>query len=319
MRLSLIIPVYNVEQYIRPCIESIFKQGLNDDDFEVVLVNDGTLDNSFEQIKDIIESHQNIQVVEQENQGLSVARNTGMKYASGDYILFIDSDDLLVDNSLIRLINQLSDNSVDLLIADFVKMTNEEINQKSVVASEGTSIIKTGKEVFLHDFNPRQSYVWRTFYRKSFLEKNSISFIPGIFFEDVPFTTECYLKADKCIKSSLLFYIYRQRQNSIVSSINEKKLKDFNVIIEYLWHLKNNMILTKEKKKKLDDTIYATFSVEMWYLSHNEELVSSRRVIIENLKKRIPNLLFMNDVKQMIVSFLFKVCPYTYLKLCSLV
>ena len=85
MRLSLIIPVYNVEQYIRPCIESIFKQGLNDDDFEVVLVNDGTLDNSFEQIKDIIESHQNIQVVEQENQGLSVARNTGMKYASGDY------------------------------------------------------------------------------------------------------------------------------------------------------------------------------------------------------------------------------------------
>ena len=171
MKLSIIVPVYNVEQYIRPCIDSIYKQGLSDNVFEVILVNDGTQDDSFGQINDLLEMHQNIHVIKQDNQGLSVARNIGMKYASGDYVLFVDSDDLLVENSLIRLFDQLSDNTVDLLIADFVKMTNEEINQKYIIVNEGNSILKSGKEAFLYDLDPRQCYVWRTIYKKSFLEK----------------------------------------------------------------------------------------------------------------------------------------------------
>ena len=189
MLLSLIVPVYNVEQYIRPCLNSIIEQGLNDEDFEVIIVNDGSTDNSMEMVADIINNCDNIIVVNQANQGLSVARNTGIKHASGDYILFVDSDDLLVDNSLVDLVSQLSGNPVDLLIADFVKMTNEEIIQRPVIANEAIYILKSGKEVFLYDLDPRQCYVWRTFYKRSFLEKNNISFIPGIYFEDVPFTT----------------------------------------------------------------------------------------------------------------------------------
>ena len=319
MLLSLIVPVYNVEQYIRPCLNRIIEQGLNDEDFEVIIVNDGSTDNSMEMVADIINNCDNVIVVNQANQGLSVARNTGIKHASGDYILFVDSDDLLVDNSLVDLVSQLSGNPVDLLIADFVKMTNEEIIQRPVIANEAIYILKSGKEVFLYDLDPRQCYVWRTFYKRSFLEKNNISFIPGIYFEDVPFTTECYLKAEKCIKSSSIFYIYRQRQNSIVSSININKLKDLNYIIEHLWNIMNKSVLVKEEQKKLNDIIFATFSIEMWYLSHHSELTDSRKEVVEDLKMRVPNLLFMNGVKQMLVSILFKISPWLYLRLYSFV
>ena len=82
-KLSIIVPVYNVEQYIKACIESLYRQGISEDDFEVIVVNDGTPDKSIEVVADIINQHSNIIVVEQENQGLSAARNTGLKKANG--------------------------------------------------------------------------------------------------------------------------------------------------------------------------------------------------------------------------------------------
>ena len=103
--LSIVIPVYNVENYIRANMESIFRQGLSDDCFEVIIIDDGTNDRSIEVISDIIEQHPNITVVKQENQGLSVARNNGIALATGEYILMPDSDDLLVFDSLPPLLH----------------------------------------------------------------------------------------------------------------------------------------------------------------------------------------------------------------------
>ena len=100
LKLSIIVPVYNVEKYIRPCIESIFKQGLDDEDFEVIIVNDGSTDKSMDMIADIIPLHRNITVINQENKSLSVARNNGLAIAKGEYIIMPDSDDLLIENSL---------------------------------------------------------------------------------------------------------------------------------------------------------------------------------------------------------------------------
>ena len=124
-KLSIIVPVYNVEKYIRPCIESIFRQGLDDADYEVIIVNDGTKDRSMEMIADIIAAHQNIAVINQENQGLSVARNNGIKVAKGEYILMPDPDDLLIENSLKPLLEKALETKVDLVVADFLTMTDE--------------------------------------------------------------------------------------------------------------------------------------------------------------------------------------------------
>lgn len=129
MDLSIIVPIYNVEQYVRACIESIYRQGLDEDRFEVVLVNDGTKDKSMEVIADIIQQHKNITVINQENQGLSMARNNGMAIAKGEYLLMPDSDDLLIENSVKPLLEKALETKADMVVADFVEMNDKETEQ----------------------------------------------------------------------------------------------------------------------------------------------------------------------------------------------
>ena len=131
-KLSIIVPVYNVEKYIRPCIESIFKQGLDEECFEVIIVNDGTPDRSMGMIADIIEQHNNITVINQENLSLSVARNNGIAAAKGEYILMPDSDDLLIENSLKPLLEKALETKVDLMVANFLMMNDDEIEHTNL-------------------------------------------------------------------------------------------------------------------------------------------------------------------------------------------
>jgi glycosyltransferase involved in cell wall biosynthesis len=318
IKLSIIVPVYNVEEYIHPCVESIFKQGLDESTYEVILVNDGTKDNSFGVIEDIVNSHSNILIVEQKNQGLSAARNTGMTKASGDYILFLDSDDLLIENTLGKLTAELNSSSPDILYAGFVKMTNEEIDTRKMVAQEECICRETtGRKGFLEDYNARECYSWRAFYKRTFLEEKHLRFIPGIYFEDVPFTTECHLVAGKCIRTDYTFYIYRQRPGSIVSAINKKKVMDFNYVIARLWELRRKK-LTPPEDKQLIEAIFITFSLEMWYIAHTPELYADRKEIIADLKEKVPNLSFRGSMKRWIKSFLFKHAPTLCVKLHAL-
>ena len=144
--LSIIIPVYNVEKYIRPCIESIYRQGLNENQFELIIVNDGTKDKSMEMIADIIQAHSNITVINQENQGLSVARNNGIAIAEGEYLLMPDSDDMLIDYSIKPLLEKALAEKADIIMADFVKMNDEEIDNIPQQPIKQQEVFKT-KEI----------------------------------------------------------------------------------------------------------------------------------------------------------------------------
>ena len=318
-KLTIIVPVYQVENYIRACVESIFMQGLNDDDFEVILVDDGTRDDSFGRIADIITKHQNVFIVEQENQGLSAARNTGLDKATGEYVLFLDSDDLLVTNSLEPLLQDAFQHHSDLVVANFIKQDDQSIsNGEKIPTALYRSSTVAGIDLFVNHLNPRECYVWRTLYRKSFLDEHNLRFIPGIYFEDVPFTTECYLKASCCVKTSHLFYIYRQRPGSICSAISKEKVMGFHQGMARLWELKDRMSLTEEQNHKLMEILFATFSIEVWYITHNPEIMAERKSIINDLKQHIPHLRFTNGIKQRLVSLMFRLMPSAYLKIRSL-
>ena len=211
IKLSIIVPVYNVEPYIRPCFESIFNQGLDENDYEVIIVNDGSTDKSMEMVTDIISQHNNITVINQKNQGLSVARNNGIAASKGEYILMPDSDDLLIENSLPSLLDIALRTKADIVVADFLKMTDEEINGPKIncIRHQETIVTeKTGKELFLDDLNPYECYIWRTLFNRRFLLNNKLSFIPGIFFQDVPFIHECYIKAERCLRTNCFQYLY---------------------------------------------------------------------------------------------------------------
>lgn len=317
MRLSIIVPVYNVEQYIRPCLESVVRQELDDADYEIIIVNDGTKDRSMEMVNDIIQQHENIIVINQENQGLSVARNTGLKHAGGEYVLFVDSDDLLVNNSLLLLLQSALKSSADIVIADFVKMTDKDIGESSnyVFDSSIQSTMLHGSDAFLKCLKPNQCFVWRSLYRRKFLEDYDLKFIPGLFFEDVPFTVECYLKTKCSLWCPIPLYIYRQHPDSIVSTINKKKLLDLNKVIAYLFSIRNSLCFSKEEHNKLFDMAFSTFSVEIWYLTHETKLFDYRKDIVRDLKERVPDLFFGNGFKQYLTSMFFRWMPYTYLKI----
>ena len=109
--LSIIVPAYNAEKYIKPCIESLYKQNLQEDEFEIILINDGSTDNTLSIVKTFSKLHSNINIISQVNQGLSITRNNGITNAKGKYILFVDSDDVLVNNSIKMMLNIAIDNS----------------------------------------------------------------------------------------------------------------------------------------------------------------------------------------------------------------
>ena len=148
-----------------------------------------------------------------------------------------------------------------------------------------------------------------------FIKNNNLSFIPGIFFEDVPFTTECYIKAGKCFKSTFPFYIYRQREGSIVSSINMKKLKDMNSAIAKLWEMDRTLSLSIDQHYQLMNIIFSTFSISIWYITHNKDLLQKRVEYVNDLKRKVPDLVFGNGLKQRLISLAFRFMPSTYIML----
>ena len=317
LKLSIIVPVYNVEQYIRPCMESIFRQGLEDSDFELILINDGTRDNSFGVISDIIESHHNIRILEQENLGPSIARNNGIKSAKGQYLMFVDSDDLLIDKTVAKLLDIAFEHSADLLVGDFLRLTDEQIADGKYDICQGDVIKeKSGYDLYLEDLNPHECYVWRILFRRDFLLEMCLSFIVHRFcFEDIPFVQECYLKANRCVTVNLTTYIYRVGNVSITYSMTKAKLMDLTESFAKLWGLQTLPELPDAIRCKLQDNNFATFSFELWCLSHNKKLLKEWKDVVDDLNKKVPNIRFDHGLKQKMVSLMYRRWPGFYLKL----
>ncbi|SEW04545.1 Glycosyl transferase family 2 [Prevotella aff. ruminicola Tc2-24] len=315
--LSIIIPVYQVERYIRPCIESVFRQGLKDKDFELIIVNDGTKDQSMEMITDIIDQHSNITVINQTNQGLSVARNNGIVRARGEYILMPDSDDMLVTNSLPFLLEKALSSKADIVVADFLRIDNKEMDQypfDSIVQKDGTSIEKTGEELFLQDLNPHECYVWRTLFRRDFLLRHHLTFFPGIRCQDVPFTHECYLKARKCLRVSWLLNIYRQHRPFAASSSHDvKKGKEISIAIAKTWEL-TKLNLKPELERKLKNDIYASFCYNLW-MTTKLKTMPERYEVVDILREAAPSLSFDDGIKQKLNTFLYHHAPHVLINL----
>ena len=193
--LSIVVPVYNVEKYVRRCILSIINQ--NDNyfkDIELIIVNDGTEDQSVEKILDLVNSYDNITLVNQENKGLSEARNAGLALAKGDYIWFVDSDDWIEPNSLKKIYPYL-DGVNDVVVLGAQKVSDSSVESANVFFNK----VKKMSGVDAYFYGIAQTHTAQfSVYRKSFLEKNNLYFMSGIYHEDEEFCPKVsYLS--KCI------------------------------------------------------------------------------------------------------------------------
>ena len=315
-QLSIIIPVYKVEQYIRPCIESIYRQELNEDIFEVIIINDGTPDNSMDMISDLIAQHQNIVVINQENKGMSIARNNGLKIATGDYIAFLDSDDVWINNCIKPLLLIASNYQPDMIIGDYIRLDDKDIlSYKHPVEKLYNKDISLtcGKDLFLTDLSPHECFVWRNLYKRTFLEDNNIHFIPGIFFEDIPFIHNCYIKAKKCIRIHWLIYIYRLWGHSTTNSLNAGKTRDYCTAIYKTWELNQTDGIDPSIYNKLKNNVLAQVSTVLYSISKYIKNYNEASSAIMHVKQILPLLPLNNGMKPRMLRFFINRTPFTYL------
>ena len=313
-KLSVIVPVYNVEKYIRPCIESIFRQGLDENDFEVIIVNDGSTDRSMEMIEETISQHNNIIIINQKNQGISVARNSGIATAKGDYILMPDSDDLLIENSLKPLLEKALETKADLVVADYLKMSDEEIDSLSTIPQKDFVFQeKTGEEPFLEVLNPYYCYVWRILYRKEFLTSRNISFVPHLKYEDILFAHESYLKARCCIKTNILLYIYRRWYGSLTNAYTIDNSRHFIDAIAKTWNLRQIEGLSPDILYKLEEDVYLLFRMMMYHTLHCVKQKTDRNGIIDSVNHFIPDLYFKHGIQQRLITIMMKRMPHFFI------
>lgn len=218
-KISIIVPVYNVERYIDKCLNSLVNQTL--DDYEIIIVIDGSEDGSIDIVKQYYERYPSIiTYYETTNKGLSAARNYGLKKAKGEYVGFVDSDDYVSEKMFEKMYNYAINNECDIVVCNYYKVTEDE-KSKMLLDISKTDV----KEDIIIKSKP---YAWNKIYKRNIFEEYDIEFPEGLIFEDICTVYPLLMQANKIgyVKESLYYYTY-DRQDSIM---NKKKRNDFAML-----------------------------------------------------------------------------------------
>lgn len=245
VKISIIVPVYNVREYLRECLDSLVKQDF--DSYEVILVNDGSTDGSDLMCKEYADKYHYIRYFSQENKGQSAARNFGMCYATGEYILFVDSDDYVANDTCEVLYDNAKKYDADIIIGDILNEKSEI--QKNpffrYIPSENKRITTREycEEAFsygIYDIVP-----WIRLVRKSYLTENNIEFLEGCYYEDQEYSMRLFTTRNgTVVKIRFPFYYYRMdRPGSTTNYTSAKKGNDF---IHVIGKMEENMLLISD-------------------------------------------------------------------------
>lgn len=283
--ISVIVPVYNVEKYLRKCLDSLVNQTLKN--IEIIIVNDGTKDNSQEIINEFKEKYKNIKSYIKENSGLSSARNYGLEYANGDYIAFVDSDDYIELDMYEKMYKKAISNNFDLVVCDLKYIYPKK--EKLAYSNISEDII--GKDNLKKEMIKIYPAAWNKLYKKDLFNKK-IRFKEKVWFEDVEFIYRLfpYINNIGVIREPL--YNYLQRDGAI-TSVFDKRLYDyienFNGIIKFY---KKNKLYDKYKDEleySYVRYLYATFVKRAANFSDKKEFIKARDEAIKNVKTNFPN------------------------------
>lgn len=226
MRISLIIPFYGVEKYIRACLESVFVQDLPESEYEVICVNDCSPDNSESIVREFLDEHENLHLLRHEtNKKLGAARNTGLQHAIGDYVWFIDSDDYIKPNCLRQILRYCEDENLDILHWSIMDNSNKWILQME------ESPVHSGVEDLLHGSRD-MTFPWNRVYKRAFLINNNLWF-NDLWGGDVIHTIHSLNAADRIKNLSDCYYYYRMDNSSsdMRSPVTAKKVISFCYVL----------------------------------------------------------------------------------------
>lgn len=231
---SIIIPVYNTGHLLEKCIESVITQDISS--YEVLIINDGSTDNSEIICQTIVEKYENIRYFSKKNGGLSDARNVGLLNSKGEYIIFLDSDDIIQTGSLIKLVSVMKKyNNVEIFACNYLYCSH---NSKSLIQYKGMDRkIYTGSDFLGIQLKNRSMSmsVCRNIYKLDFLKTNELFFYEGVYHEDEEWSPRAFLSAQSTIFVDDYFYIAIARENSITQKRDlRKNALDLIKIVERL-------------------------------------------------------------------------------------
>lgn len=226
-KVSVIVPVYNAEKYLEECIKSLMNQTLKD--IEIILVNDGSKDNSQKICEKYEKEDKRIILINKENGGQAEARNVGMNIATGKYIMFLDADDLFELNSCESMYNIIEKAGADYVIGNY-QMTDEDGTrwEKPAFDVEKYQEFKLDKDDFQKSFFVMNSTVWNKIYKAQFLKNNNITYKKLFPSEDDYFTSLCYMKSNCGYYTPQVMYLYRNCPNSTSKDCSIRYFKGIN-------------------------------------------------------------------------------------------
>ena len=222
-KISVIVPVYNVEKYVARCLDSIVNQTFKD--IEIICVDDGSEDGSVTIVKEYASRDDRIQIIHQENGGLSSARNTGMNHARGKYISFVDSDDWIDPDFFEKLYNAAEKYNASAACSG-IKRPHASGKVPIKLKIEKEEILSGVAEKYKKLEIPRKCYVWNKIYKKDEIDKMNLRFVEGVMFEDIYFTIRFLYYSGDIITVPDVWYHYWANNKSITRDMKDKNQMD---------------------------------------------------------------------------------------------
>lgn len=289
VKVSVVLPVYNVENYLRDCLDSIVNQTLKD--IEIICINDGSPDNSLEILREYEQKDDRITVIDQENGGHAVATNRGIELATGECLFSMDSDDVLELNALEASYNRLKEKDVDFVMFKAINYNDtKDLYYESEVYSMNKIYAKVGDEVFnYHDIGELMFEAsvtpWSKLYKREFIMENNIRYPEGLIFEDNVFFYHALLSAKRiCFLNEFLF-IRRWYSTSSTTNGDLRFLDSIPVMNLIMEVFQDNNEFDNYKKNLLNNKISLNF---MRYTKIKKEF---KETYFEALKKDFTNIL----------------------------
>lgn len=323
MRLSIVVNMYNTALYLSKCMDTLLHQDIGGDEYEIILVDDGSTDDSLILANNYVEQMKqnplwpSIHIYAHANKGLAGARNTGVDAAKGEYLCFVDPDDFIEKNSLSALLKQMDDEQLDMLRFNYQKVNEEGVfvaDSEMEASFDYSSQIMTGNE-FMANRLTTTCYVWAYIYRLDIIRRHNIRFLEGCYFDDTPWLPRVLqvVKRINCTPTRHQFYM--QRGGSLVHTINKEMiLRKVNGQFDLIDIMKNQMGC-------------ADTTIQLWYkkiLSHMCVSILSTvaiydyfnsRCYLERLNFLFPLCIYNTDKNIRKKIYILNKCPKLFLLL----
>lgn len=313
MKFTIIIPVFNTEKYLVKCIDSVIRQ--NFDDYEIIIVNDKSTDNS----KIICEKYESIYpniifIDKDENEGLSEARNSALRIAKGEYIIFLDSDDWLIEGALLNINNIIINRDIPDIIINRVSFYYEKEEIYTDCNYEfDLNVLSKATSVHVFDYCFKKNNIvyapWVFIIKRTFLEEHNLFFEKGLLHEDEEWSPKVILNSKNIAFNNKCFYCYRvNRSGSITQSLNIKREFDKLKIIDLLIEESNDKNYNDEQRVRFKErcsSLYIGVLKNVYY--YKKKNVSDYNNIIKILKQKRYVLLFNKGIKYKISYILISV------------